>query len=605
MKQEIDKLLQQRFGLSGNINNYTLGTSGQMKTLPATPAATFAITQQPTMLQTSTPPQLPTAQAAPITLPGIAAITPLPNAYQGQTPAAGYPTLPMGQHPPAQTAQKKSSRKLPIIILLLITGSVGTYLFIVQGTKVAAIGVITINGVPIGISDGTTAIDTTLADGTLKTQAAQQLKQNNDDAAISLLNQALGINSNDAEALIYQEDMHVISSGTPYVTLVVGTMLSGSQVQVGRDDLQGAYVAQKEFNDASKLQGGTQVRLLIANTGSQTSTAISNVNRVVQQIIRLQQSDPTFVGVMGWPFSARTQAAIQALSQAHIPMVSQTSSSDSLTNVSRYFLRVVPPNTIQGTQGAKYAEQTLHAKKVALFYDENDPYSKSLAQDFRAQFVVKDQNQVIEEKYTIGDAASIASAIQKVLSQYVDLIYFSGYASDLSTVLSNLPAGNLPVMGGDALYELGGYQSSARANFSRLRFTAFAYPDEWEILGHAAQTPAFFAEYSAAFNPDGQHPGGTYGFTRTDNDVMLSYDATVALLTAYNNALGSGKKNPTPEDENQALHAINGSKVIQGVGGQIAFGSNGDPIDKAIVVLYVDQLGRIHMEPTVLGRFLK
>jgi ABC-type branched-subunit amino acid transport system substrate-binding protein len=382
-------------------------------------------------------------------------------------------------------------------------------------------------------------------------------------------------------------------------------MLSGSQVQVGRDDLQGAYVAQKEFNDASKLQGGTQVRLLIANTGSQTSTATSNVNRVVQQIIRLQQSDPTFVGVMGWPFSARTQAAIQALSQAHIPMVSQTSSSDSLTDASPYFLRIVPPNTIQGTQGAKYAEQTLHAKKVALFYDENDSYSESLAQDFRTQFVVKDKNQVIEEKYTIGDAASIASAIQKVLSQHVDLIYFSGYASDVSTVLSNLPAGNLPVMGGDALYELGGYQSSARVNFSRLRFTAFAYPDEWTMLGYAAQTPAFFAEYSAAFNPDGQHPGGAYGFTRTDNDVMLSYDATVALLTAYNNALGSGKKNPTPEDENQALHAINGSKAIQGVGGQIAFGSNGDPIDKAIVVLYVDQLGRIHMEPTVLGRFLK
>jgi ABC-type branched-subunit amino acid transport system substrate-binding protein len=86
---------------------------------------------------------------------------------------------------------------------------------------------------------------------------------------------------------------------------------------------------------------------------------------------------------------------------------------------------------------------------------------------------------------------------------------------------------------------------------------------------------------------------------------MLSYDTTIALLTAYNNALGTGKKNPTPVDENQALHAINGNNAIQGVGGQIAFGSNGDPINKAIVVLYVDQQGRIHMAPTILGRFLK
>ena len=140
---------------------------------------------------------------------------------------------------------------------------------------------------------------------------------------------------------------------------------------------------------------------------------------------------------------------------------------------------------------------------------------------------------------------------------------------------------------------------------SRLRFTAFAYPDEWDVLGYTSQKPSFFSEYIAAFNPDGQHPGGSYGFTRTDNDVMLSYDTTVALLTAYNNALGTGKKNPTPVDENQALHAINGNNAIQGVGGQIAFGSNGDPINKAIVVLYVDQQGRIHMAPTILGRFLK
>jgi eukaryotic-like serine/threonine-protein kinase len=38
--------------------------------------------------------------------------------------------------------------------------------------------------------------------------------------------------------------------------------------------------------------------------------------------------------------------------------------------------------------------------------------------------------------------------------------------------------------------------------------------------------------------------------------------------------------------------------------GQIAFGPNGDPVDKAIVILYVDPVGRIHMEQTVEGRFL-
>ena len=114
------------------------------------------------------------------------------------------------------------------------------------------------------------------------------------------------MNSNDAEALIYQEDLDVVNSGSPYVTIVVGTMLSGSNITVGRDDLQGAYVAQKEFNDGSKLHGGVQVRLLIANAGSKTDY----VSNVTQQIAQLAQADKTFAGVMGWPFSSYTVSAI-------------------------------------------------------------------------------------------------------------------------------------------------------------------------------------------------------------------------------------------------------------------------------------------------------
>jgi len=77
------------------------------------------------------------------------------------------------------------------------------------------------------------------------------------------------------------------------------------------------------------------------------------------------------------------------------------------------------------------------------------------------------------------------------------------------------------------------------------------------------------------------------------------------VLSAYNIALNTGKQNPTPEDLRMALLKINGDNAIQGVSGQISIGANGDPVNKAILVLYVDQTGHIHMEPSYLGRFLK
>jgi serine/threonine protein kinase/ABC-type branched-subunit amino acid transport system substrate-binding protein len=620
MKQDIEEILRQRFGVVGSIDTYKLGTSGAMRKLTdldltsiptAGGSSGFSGLSGPSTSSSGSHHQVTPAPVGQLTPP----VTPLPPSPT--TPAY----LPQGFALPPQPSHRRARTAWIILLVLLLVGLVGSAFFAFSShsnnkkttiavsptisSVVKAIGVTTIGGETIGISDGIYIFDTAGADASLKLQAAQDLRQNPNDVstALSLFSQAAALQSNDAEALIYQEDLRVINSGSPYVTLVVGTMLSGGSalLGVGRDDLQGAYVAQKEYNDGFKIHGGMQMRLLIANTGSQTSY----VTQVAQQIVRLSQTDKTFVGVMGWPYSSRAVQAIQVLAKAHIPMVSETASGDELTGASPYFFRVAPSNKSEGIAGAQYAEQVLHAKSAALFYDPTDPYSQSLAQDFSQQFLRGGNKIVDSEIYIVGKPSMLPALLQKALAAQPDMIYFSGYASDVSTILINLPAGNLPVVGGDALYELGGYPSSARAGFSRLRFTAFAYPDEWGVLGYGAQTPAFFGEYAADFDPNNNHTGSPYGFTRPDNDTILAYDAMVALLKGCDIALSSGKQTITPQDLRQALSTINGANSLQGVSGQISFGANGDPIDKAIVVLYVDAQGHIKMEPTRLGRFLQ
>ncbi len=580
MKHDIDIILQQRYGISGTLNPFTLGASGTQAAIP---------------------------------LPADALVT-IPNAPMPATP----PITPLPMAPLFQPSPKPKRRNglyviLLLLLLLLLLGGVGYGAFLyffshhpqTGNSHSSGIGVTKIGNEYIGISDGTIALDTARIDGALKQQAATALKQSSSNAstAISLLNQAIAQDSSDAEAHIYLENLRVIASDSPYVTMVVATMLSGDPgtVQVGRDDLQGAYVAQKEFNDGAKLYNGAQVRLLIANSGSQTAYA----TQVAQQMVQLAQSDKTFVGVMGWPYSSRAIQIIRTLSQAHIPSVSPTASSDELSGISPYFFRVAPSNKIQGVAGAKYAEQVLHAHKVVLFFDPSDPYSQSLAQDFSAQFQ-SDGNQIIKtEQYTVNKPATLPSLLQDALQQKPDMLYFSGYANDIGTLLTDLPTGTMPIMGGDALYELGGYSSSARAGFSHLHFTAFAYPDEWGVLGLAAHSPSFFTSYPATFDPNSLHKGSPYGFTRADNDVILAYDAMTALLHGVNLAMTQAKKTSITSDAvRQGLAQLNGSNAFQGVSGQIAFGANGDPIDKSIVILYVDPNGYIKMEPTIEGTFL-
>ena len=502
-------------------------------------------------------------------------------------------------------AQKKRWWWIGLLVLVILCG--GGYLVFpyVYPKCQSGICVTNIGNEPIGISDGSYAFDTTLADGSLKSQAAQMYRQNssNINPVTSLLNQAIAMNSNDAEALIYQEDLRVVNSGSPYVTIVIATMLSGNSLTpVGHDDLQGAYAAQREFNDGSKLYGGVQVRLLIANTGSKPDY----VSNITQQIIQLAQDDKTFVGVMGWPFSSYTIPAIDALKTAQIPLVSETASAHQLTGASPYFFRVVPPDSQQGILGAQYAINTLDKRHVALFDDPTDSYSGSLAQGFLTEFQKDGGQLAVEEKYTVGQPGNLPSKLQDALTKNPDLIYFSGHASDLSTLLSNPLPPNLPILGGDGLSDLGQYSQSARANFSHLHFTAFAYPDEWGILGYGDRKPPFFSDYMAYFDPNNQHPPGTYNFNRPDGPAMLAYDATLAMLSGCNMVLKSGYQSVTPGDLNLELHNLNGASAIQGVSGRIAFGPDGDPINKALVLLYVgDSQGHIQMDSHILGQFLK
>jgi len=156
------------------------------------------------------------------------------------------------------------------------------------------------------------------------------------------------------------------------------------------------------------------------------------------------------------------------------------------------------------------------------------------------------------------------------------------------------------MMGGNALYELGGYSTAARTGLSHLHMVALAYPDEWDVLGLSAQKPAFFNDYISAFDPHKQHTN--YGYDRADSNVILSYDAMLALLHGSSIAL-TAKSPFTSSDLQPALRQITGNKVFQGVSGQISLGPDGNPIDKAVALVCVDKAYHFKLDG-VQGQFL-
>ncbi|WP_069805710.1 ABC transporter substrate-binding protein [Thermogemmatispora onikobensis] len=461
------------------------------------------------------------------------------------------------------------------------------------------------NGELIGISDGSAVLDTSLPDLERKQEAAQQYSAGNLSEAQSLWQSATEQVTNDAEARIYAENVAVEQSGLPTITLVVATRFTPQYIGGARDLLQGAYIGQRIFNDTHTLR----MRLLLANAGSGGAAQVTC--QIIQAAAASEGSAP-IVGIIGWELSQDVSESVTLVDQAHLPMLSPTASGNDLRNLP-YFARIAPPDALQGEDAALYARQTLEARRVALFEDPRDKYSQSLAASFRLAFEDASHQITATEEYQVGRPGNLPHLLQEALRSQPDLIYFAGYSADVSKLLEALPPCQplaalattaCPlVLGGDALYIYGNYAQEARPSFrsGRLYFTAFAFPDEWQGRS-LPQMETFLQTYAASFGPT--PPGrGPYGYTRPDADSMLTYDA-VSVLAEACARLFQQRQPLTGVRVRQALLQITGKQAWQGITGTIAFGSDGNVLNKPVLLLHLDQAGHTQIEQ-VWGCLLK
>jgi ABC-type branched-subunit amino acid transport system substrate-binding protein len=277
---------------------------------------------------------------------------------------------------------------------------------------------------------------------------------------------------------------------------------------------------------------------------------------------------------------------------AHVPIVSPSGSVNPNNGQSNIFY-VAPPIAQEGIDAANYVEQKW--QHIAILSNPCDAYGKTQADAFRKTVQSYDQStntNILQADLPYGctqghDIHSVARSAMS-LSPAPDLLYVAGSASDADAVLSErrIAQKSVAIMGGDALYKIGGYTNG---NFQDFYFTAFAYPDEW--TAQSLPQHKFFYEYPDDF--DGWPPHGTYRFSRPDSDAILAYDAASILLAGNDRTHGGNIMD--------GLRTISGSNAFQGFSGRISFASNGTPAEKAIVMLYVKN-GYITYQ-TILGRF--
>ena len=245
------------------------------------------------------------------------------------------------------------------------------------------------------------------------------------------------------------------------------------------------------------------------------------------------------------------------------PMITGTATATKVTvydgKRKPYIFRACFIDPFQGTIAANFALKELKSKTAAVLYDVGNDYSKGLAEFFKSTFIKGKGDIVAYESYQKDDV-DFSALITKIAVKKPDIIYIPDYYNKVALVARQVREKGLKsvMMGGD------GWDS----------------PELLKIAGNAVSGCYFTNHYS----PERKDPVAEAFIKRykakhgmvPDALAALSYDATMMLLNAFDNA-----KKPTPEE---IIKFLSDLKNYKGVTGTISFDKNGDAIKSAVIL---------------------
>jgi len=340
-------------------------------------------------------------------------------------------------------------------------------------------------------------------------------------------------------------------------TIVVGYYgdLSGRTSNFGQSTKEGVLMAADEINKAGGLNG-RQVQILSEDDEGRPEKAATVVTKLIDQ--------DKVVALLGEVASGNTLAAAPKAQGAKVPMISPSSTNPAVTQVGDYIFRVCFIDPFQGEVMAKFAANTLKAKKAAIMLDFNSPYSRGLTEFFEAAFTKLGGQIVNKQSYTQGDR-DYKGQLTAIRSASPDVIYVPGYYGEVGVIAKQAQQLGIkaPLLGGDGwdatqLWELGG--DALNGDF---------ISNHYSVDDPSPAIQKFVADYQGRYSK------------RPDALAALGYDAMKVLA--------EGIKKAGSTDGQKLRDAIAQTKDFSGVTGTISLDAQRNAVKPAVVLKLQDK----------------
>ena len=345
--------------------------------------------------------------------------------------------------------------------------------------------------------------------------------------------------------------------------------LTGKEATFGVSSHEGTLLAVEALNAAGGVLG-KKVQLLTEDDLSKAGEPATVVNKLI--------SRDGVVAILGEVASSRSLEAAPICQEAHIPMISPSSTNPKVTETGDYIFRVCFIDPFQGTVMANFATKTLKAKKVAVFTDVKSDYSKGLAKFFKEGFVAAGGQIVAELDYNGGDK-DFKAELTAIKSANPDAVFIPGYYTDVALICIQARQLGLtvPLFGGD------GWESDQLMKIGQDAVEGTYYSTHYAPDVATENSKKFVADYQKRWhNADGSPK-------LPDAMAALGYDSMMILADAM--------KRAGTTDGPKVRDALAATKDFDGVTGKTTINAQRDATKSAVIMKV--QGGQFHYVETV------
>ena len=341
------------------------------------------------------------------------------------------------------------------------------------------------------------------------------------------------------------------------ITLGAVHDLSGATALYGTAIQKGIDLAVKQMNEKKFLGEGVTVKVAYEDAAGDPKQAIAAYEKLI--------ANPGVVVILGPTLSSEAKSADPIAQKAGVPVIASSNTAAGITEIGDYIFRTslpesaVIPNTIKVTKAA------LGLKKVAVMYGNDDAFTQSGYDVFKAALKAEGIEILTEETFAKGDT-DFSAQLTKIQSLKPDAIVVSALAEEGANIMAQARTLGIP----DSIRFIGGngFNSPKLAEIAGKAAEGAISGSAWNV---ASSYPAS-ADFVKAFNTE-------YG-ANPDQFAAQAYTAAWAAATAI--------KNANSVDHAAVRDALSKISGLESPLGSFSFDAKRDPVHDAVVLTIKD-----------------